>query len=156
MIKKIFITTVIILSGGAMWAQVYNTPEKDSVIGSTHIFDQLSQAQGGHIVIKQNQQIQNLVTSHNLRNTYKKISGFRVRIFFDSGQNARQRSEEIASIFISNNPNIPVYRVYEDLYYKVAVGDFRTKSDATRYLRIIKRDYPLAFIIKENINYPSL
>jgi hypothetical protein len=38
----------------------------------------------------------------------------------------------------------------------VAVGDFRTKSEAMRFLQTIAGHYPGAFIIKDFINYPAL
>ena len=36
----------------------------------------------------------------------------------------------------------------------MTVGDFRTKSEAVELLNRIKSDFPSAFIVKENINYP--
>jgi hypothetical protein len=34
------------------------------------------------------------------------------------------------------------------------VGDFRTKSEAMALLARIKGDFPSAFVVKENIEYP--
>jgi len=83
-----------------------------------------------------------------------KFNGFRVRIFFDNKQSARAESERIASEFSSVSPGIAVYRIYENPYFKVTVGDFRTKSEATRFMNSIKGIYPQAFITRDQINYP--
>ena len=39
-------------------------------------------------------------------------------------------------------------------FFKVRVGDFRTKSEAMELLLKIKIEFPTAFVLKETINYP--
>ena len=46
------------------------------------------------------------------------------------------------------------YRSYANPYFKVTVGDFRTKSEAMALLERIKYEFPSAFVVKENISYP--
>ncbi len=87
-------------------------------------------------------------------NSDKKINGYRIRIFFDNKQTARVQSEELEKRFIETYPQYPVYRTYTNPYFKVAVGDCRTKSDAARLLREIQIEFPNAFIIRDVINYP--
>ena len=87
-------------------------------------------------------------------NAKKKLNGFRIRIFFDNRQSARTQSEEVEKLFVELFPQFPVYRTYTNPYFKVAVGDFRTKSDAVKVLQQIKEQFPKAFIIKDVINYP--
>ncbi|MDR3184627.1 MAG: SPOR domain-containing protein [Prevotellaceae bacterium] len=111
---------------------------------------------GSHITIRQSTAIKNLFNNYVARNHYKKIQGFRVRIFFDNSQNARQRAIETETNFRNQYPNMPTYYTYQNLYFKVAVGDFRTKSEAMRFLQTIAGHYPGAFIIKDFINYPAL
>jgi len=111
----------------------------------------------GHAVnLHQSPLIKQLVDQHILRNSTKKTSGFRVRIFFDNAQTARQRIVEIEARFKELYPDVPAYSSYEDLYFKVTVGDFRTRTDAMRFFNSIRRHYPGAFIVRENINFPSL
>ncbi|MDR3350566.1 MAG: SPOR domain-containing protein [Prevotellaceae bacterium] len=108
---------------------------------------------GGHIVIRQNPRIEYAVTSHIARNRYRKHKGYRIRIFFDNGQAARQESAAIEQAFTESYPSTPVYREFDDLYYKVAVGDFRNRTDAMRFLENIKKNYPSAFIFSNSINF---
>ena len=46
------------------------------------------------------------------------------------------------------------YRTYTNPYFKVTVGDCRTKSEAMELLSRIKRNFPSAFVVKENIQFP--
>ena len=41
-------------------------------------------------------------------------------------------------------------------FFKVTVGDFRTKSEAMLMLQQVKSIFPTAFIVPETINYPAL
>ena len=45
-------------------------------------------------------------------------------------------------------------RIYANPYFKVTVGDFRTRSEAVRLLERIKGSFPSAFVVKENIEFP--
>ena len=47
-----------------------------------------------------------------------------------------------------------MYRTFESPNFKVSVGDFRSKDEALRLFNELKVQYPAAFLIKENINYP--
>jgi hypothetical protein len=111
---------------------------------------------GSHIILRQSAAIKGLLNNYVARNYYKKSQGFRVRIFFDNSQNARQRALEAEMNFKTQYPAVPSYYTYQNLYFKVAVGDFRTKSEAMHFLRTLVEQYPGAFIIKDFINYPAL
>ena len=77
-----------------------------------------------------------------------------MRIFFDNKQTARQESEAVLKRFESLHRDIKAYRTYANPYFKVTVGDFRTKSEAMEVLSRIKTEFPSAFVVKENIEYP--
>ena len=50
--------------------------------------------------------------------------------------------------------DVVAYRTYTNPYFKVTVGDCRTKSEAMALLARIRRNFPSAFVVKENIEYP--
>lgn len=87
-------------------------------------------------------------------NSRRVMNGYRVRIFFDNRQTARIESEEMLEKFESMYHDVKAYRTYVNPYFKVTVGDFRTKSEAMELLSRIKRDFPSAFVVKENIEFP--
>lgn len=106
------------------------------------------------VKVHQSLQISTAMNSHFISNASKVIEGYRVRIFFDNRQSARADSDMAIRRFESAYPGIAAYRSYVNPYFKVTVGDFRTKSEAMQLLQQIKTEFPAAFIVKENINYP--
>jgi hypothetical protein len=122
------------------------------------LYLQTPAADGSRITIKQSTAIKEQFNRYVSKNEsrYKKMRGFRVRIFFDNSQSARQRATAAKSNFQEQYPDVPAYLAYDNLYFRVTVGDFRTKSDALRFLHAVKQSYSGAFITKETINYPAL
>ena len=94
--------------------------------------------------------------SHIANNRAKTMTGYRVRIFFDNKQNARQMSEQVQRSFEAAHPGIKAHRSFASPFFKVTVGDFRTKSEAMQLLQEISREYSSAFVVKENIDYPPV
>ena len=90
------------------------------------------------------------------KNRYRKINGYRIRIYSGNSQDARRRSDEIAAGFAATHPDIPVYKSYSNPFFKVTVGDFRTRDEALRFAESIAGRYQSAFLVREPINYPSL
>lgn len=91
---------------------------------------------------------------HIEANPSKAINGYRVRIFFDNKKTARAVSEETLKQFESMFHDVKAYRTYANPYFKVTVGDFRTRSEAMELLTRIKPLFPSAFIVKEPISFP--
>ena len=87
-------------------------------------------------------------------NGERTIGGYRVRIFFDNKQTARAESEETLKKFERLYHDVVAYRTYANPYFKVTVGDFRTKSEAVMLLERIRHEFPGAFVVKENISFP--
>ena len=87
-------------------------------------------------------------------NEARTMNGYRVRIFFDNKQTARVESEETLKRFESLYHDVVAYRTYANPYFKVTVGDFRTRSEAVKLLERIKGAFPSAFVVKENIEFP--
>lgn len=111
----------------------------------------------GKITINQDMVIANLLNEYYIRNASKPgMQGFRIRIYFDLGQQSRTVSQETMDEFMENYPGIAVYRTFDSPYYKVSVGDFRTRDEALNFLKTIERKYPKAFIVAEWISFPAL
>jgi hypothetical protein len=131
----------------------------DSAYLDKDIFSLLSRRnfENGSVVnLKCSNHIEGKLEYYKKNAANRPIRGFRVRIFFDNRQDARTRSEEIESSFSEEHPGLGVYRSYENPYFKVTVGDLRTRSEAEKLLRELEKDYPSAFIVREEINFPPL
>lgn len=104
--------------------------------GQVHLSDSLTKAMTGQVD----------------RNRGRAAQGYRIRIYFDNSQNARTVSEQIVDTFKVHHPDVPVFRIYDNPYFKVTVGEFRTKSDAMRFLEAIRPEYPTVFLVKESFS----
>ncbi len=86
------------------------------------------------------------------KNKSRKTTGYRVRIYFDNSREARVVSEQIVDTFKVSYPDIPVFRIYDNPYFKVTVGEFFTRADAMRFMEAIRREYPTVFLVKESFS----
>lgn len=131
----------------------------DTLLMGKDVFNMLpSSAKGdkADVNVHQSKLVEESMRNHIMANKERTFPGYRVRIFFDNRQTARTASEETLNNFTALYPDVPAYRTYANPYFKVTVGDFRTKSEAMELLARIRRAFPSAFIIKENINYPVI
>lgn len=127
----------------------------DSTLSGQNIFDVLSSENTqAKVKVNQDPAIRDAMNRHIKSNKDKTLSGYRVRIFFDNKQASRNDSEETLKKFLSGHPGIPAYRSFVYPFFKVTVGDFRSRSEAMQLLQEIVDEFPTAFVVKENINYP--
>lgn len=129
----------------------------DSTLVGKDIFrDMPSRVLGdeGTVYVKQSEMLESSMRKHIEGNPSRTLSGYRVRIFFDNKQSARHESEQTLKKFRAMYQGVAVYRTYTNPYFKVTVGDCRTKSEAMHLLARIKGNFPSAFVVKENIEYP--
>jgi len=100
--------------------------------------------------------IDSVIMLHKLQNkSFPYIKGYRIQIYKESGNAALDSAWSIKNKFESKHPNIPAYISFTEPYYRVRVGDFRTRLDAIRFLNTIKRKYPSSWDIQDKINFPS-
>lgn len=135
------------------------TAQVDSALAGRNIFVEMPlrmMGGKGDVKVHQSLAISTAMNRHFIDNSSRTIQGYRVRIFFDNRQSARTDSEETLRKFESRHHGVAAYRSYVNPYFKVTVGDFRTRSEAMQLLMEIKSDFPAAFIVKENINYPVI
>ena len=111
---------------------------------------------GARVTLSQSAGMERAVNAHLQAAGSRKLNGYRVRIFFGNKQNARSRSQEVMNGFLSRYNSVRAYWNHESPFFKVTVGDFRTKSEAMRLLREISSEYPSGFVVRESINFPPL
>lgn len=129
----------------------------DSTLCGHNVFSVMPSTQSGDaatVNVSQTDAVRAAMDAHIAGNEARTLSGFRVRIFFDNKQTARAASEEAEKFFKSKYHGISAYRSYVNPYFKVTIGDFRTRSEAVQLMRRIQGDFPSAFIVKESIVFP--
>lgn len=114
--------------------------------------------QAGSLNINQDESFDEVLERYknqNLKNN--DMPGYRIQIFFGSGREAREKAYEAKALFISDFPLVPAYVLYEAPYFKVRVGDYRTKREATSLFNQLSRKFPDAYITPlSRINLPPL
>ena len=129
----------------------------DSTLAGKDVFrDMPSRLRGDEATVDvgQSEILEKSMRAHIEANPKRALSGYRVRIFFDNKQSARHESEQTLKRFRAMYRDVAVYRTYTNPYFKVTVGDCRTKSEAMKLLSRIKGNFPSAFVVKENIECP--
>lgn len=164
-LKYILILVISAASAVALSAQdvdslVFRTiPAVDSTLLGQDVFQIMPRKDNGGkagVTIHQSQMVEESMRAHVIDNRTRPITGYRIRIFFDNSQNARKNSASALESFVSSFRGIPAYRSYANPYFKVTVGDYRTKAEAMANLPNIKKAFPSSFIVKEKINYPQI
>ena len=102
----------------------------------------------GFVIVEQDQRLDELIQRqkdiHTMDNT---IDGFRIQIFMESGNDAVQHAELVTSEFKTKYPDIPIYLLFGQPYYRLRVGDFRTRLEAEKAFQEISKDYKKAFVV---------
>ena len=89
----------------------------------------------------------------NINETYKaayKLYGYRIQL---ASENSSAPARKIRAAFIQKYREVPAYEIYQQPYFKVRVGDFKTKLEAIKFQKEISSDYPNCYIVKDEIEF---
>ena len=117
---------------------------------------QLVWSQSGNVTIIKDDRIDNIIKNKSQiipPATSPQINGYRVQLVFDSN---KKMIDDARSKFVSSNPKIDTYILYNAPNFILKVGDFRTKIEADRLKDAMMRDFPTCFVVKEMINLPRI
>jgi hypothetical protein len=110
----------------------------------------------GRIEIIQDPAIQSRVNVHlSQQAKLNGIRGYRISIYFGSGQDSKKTAELTRANFLTKYSNVNCHIKWEYPYFKVYVGDFRTRSEAQKFLNEISYNYPDAFIREDIVQFPE-
>lgn len=109
-----------------------------------------------NVNISQTDNVEKALRDQIHSNKDRQVDGYRIRIFLDNKQNSREMSAKAVEDFNRLYPGYNAYRSFKNPFFKVTVGDFRTKADAQIALKKIVRDFPAAFVVKEKMKYPVI
>lgn len=112
----------------------------------------LSQKVDDYSYVIRDPRIDRLVEKHRLYNqTNPGVDGFRVQIFFDSGNNSKKAAQTAREKFMETNPDVAAYLTFKAPYYRVRIGNFRTKLEAEGFLFQLATIYPNAFTVPDRV-----
>lgn len=112
-------------------------------------FPLLIHAQNGSITIVQDTGVQKVLRLYQSFATEKRaMSGFRVQLASNSN---RTTVMDLKSKFMQQYPEVNAYVVYQQPQLKLRVGDFVSRSAATKFMNDIKGSFPTAFIVPDKV-----
>jgi hypothetical protein len=135
-----------------------------SIVHTTELFKATGNPRAGKLNITQDPALDTLLSRYILsfknleerNNGHPGMEGYRIQIYNSSTRNAREESGKVSSEFLSKFPDIVTYPIFEKPgYYKIRVGDFRTKAEATKLFLLISKAFPNAYIVPDIINFPD-
>ncbi|NOR86243.1 MAG: hypothetical protein GQ527_01400 [Bacteroidales bacterium] len=107
--------------------------------------------------VRQNSLVDSLVVLHKKINSMDSlVTGYRIQIFFESGNYSKDLALQTAEEFNELYPEIRYYLSFNEPYYRIRVGDFRTIIEAKGFLMKILSKYPSAFEVRDMIYFPPL
>lgn len=80
----------------------------------------------------------------------KKVMGYRLQLY--SG-NKRADAEQVRLAFITKYEKERPDLIYQQPNFKIRVGNYRNRLEATKYLMLYKIDFPSAFIVQDAIHF---
>ena len=108
----------------------------------------------GTVTVTQDLRLRQIVKRHIEVNN-NKFDGWRVQIYFGSGQRAMAAAQNAKKKFLIRYGNKNgAYIVYDSPFFKVRVGDFRTKAEAMFFQTQIKKTFPQSWVIPDKVFYP--
>jgi hypothetical protein len=117
------------------------------------VLNAMAQKEGAQIIA--DPKIDQLVEKHIFLNQNQStLDGWRVQIFFDAGANSKKKATDVLSRFDNQYPDSKAYLSFKEPYYRVRVGDFRTRLEAEGFMKTIQGEYPNAFATSDKINPP--
>lgn len=102
-------------------------------------------AQEGHVTINQDKNISNLLALKKEINRDEKVSNrYKIQIYNGNRASALAAQKEFRSKYADWYSKI----IFDTPNFKIWAGNFRTRLEADRALKSIKKNFPSAFIFK--------
>ena len=86
----------------------------------------------------------------NILNAKNGVEGWRVQLIFKA---KKEETTQLKIAFIKLYPEISTYLEYEEPYYRVRVGNCRTRLEAIKIKHQISDHFPGAYLVPEIINF---
>jgi hypothetical protein len=108
------------------------------------------------VTFAQDSRVNTLVSRSIEFNKIASVEGFRINIFFQSGNHSRNSAVSAQNNFSLRFPNMKSYVSFEEPYFRVNVGNFRTRLEAAAVLENLKAAYPQAHVVRDVLNIRDL
>jgi len=109
------------------------------------------------LIIVQDPAIDTLINRHIIANAAKEgVDGWRIQIYRGGHRTAGDDSNQVRARFMEDFPNMTTYRTFDrPNWFKVKVGDFRTREEAAMVFFDILNKYPEAYLIRDVVAFKN-
>jgi hypothetical protein len=153
--KIVFAASVLLMNAGLCNAQAF--------IKTADLFKRPGHP-AGSLVINQDPALDTLLSRYILASKKNRtiegtqgMEGFRIQIYYSSVRQAREESARARAEFIAKFPDIVSYSQYQEPgYFMVRAGNFRTRTEGHKYLLMVRKEFPNAYLVPAIINFPDL
>lgn len=143
--KTIWISILVILIGGFTSLDTYSQTEGSDIFFAI----QHSSPKEGKVKIHQDARLHRLVDKHIAQNRMDMtIPGYRIQIY--SGSDKREEAFHVKAQFMKQFPKYTPDLIYSEPYFKLRVGNFRTKQEGYKLFKLIKKHFPNSYFVIEN------
>ena len=148
MTRSLLLLISFIFSAGTVLGQGNRTNNQDDLLVTL-----LEGGSGNRVTVEMDSL---LVSNYNkliVKNMLSSgIPGYRIRIYSDSGIGAKKEQQQVRARFLSLYPGLDAYNRYDEPFFKVYVGDCRTKSEALKLQDKIRKNFSSPIIVEDFIN----
>ncbi len=86
----------------------------------------------------------------------KSVAGYRIVIFMSNAPTARAEAMAARESFDALYPDEASHVLYDNPYFKVAVGNCTTQEEAIMLMERVRGNFPKAFLMRERISVAEL
>jgi cell division septation protein DedD len=90
---------------------------------------------------------------NKIKTAEQTFDGFRIQL---AATTDRRKVDQMQEAFRARYPEVYVGWSQAQPYYRVRVGGFQNRNDATKFMQNIKKDYPDAYIVQDKIKTTEL
>lgn len=106
----------------------------------------------GQVSVTFDSGVESAILTHFGAAKEEKEQGFRVLLTTESGNGSKDAANGVKGAFLRVYPEFPAYSDWDSPSYKVKVGDFKTRLDATLFWKQISSMFPGSYVVVDEIN----
>jgi len=145
--KRVIIVSIFLFLNSLLFSQTVTKPINEmeffkDTIGYTADY-------GGNIVVSADMKLEKIIYNYKLAFKSEPEVFWKVQIYFGTGPSGRADAHRIKNNFNNKYPEIPSEIVFEEPYFKVRVGKYKTKFEAERLKAKLLEEYDKIFIVED-------
>ena len=113
-----------------------------------------AQADSGNVIVYKDPRVgllvrkQAQINEETTRNSRRTMQGFRIQIVNSTDRNtAIDAKTKVYQLY----PELKAYLLFQSPYYRIKVGNFKTRAEAETYMKSLQRNFPGSIFILKDI-----